>query len=140
MVVLILIHTLSSAFKSSSASCNDVHDCRTVPSIIFNCASTVFLCTWVALHLDVPKDPRKAWWKRCLHRIKWVMIALLAPEAVFGRAFIEWAKSCDDLKEKLSEFGPTIGQPYVLSLQCVLHCQGMIRLATGQKHMQCWRE
>ena len=108
MVVLIFIRALSSAL-SSSASCNDVHDCRTVPSIVFNCASTVFLCTWVALHLDVPKSPQKAWWKKSLDRIKWVVAALLAPEFVFGKAFGDWIESCDDLKVKLSEFGTTIG-------------------------------
>ena len=108
MVVLILIHALSSALPSSSVSCNDVHDCRTIASIVFNCASTVFLCTWVALHLDVPENPQMPWWKRCLHRIKWVGIALLAPEFIFGKAFIDWTVSCDDLKDKLSEFGATI--------------------------------
>ena len=108
MVVLIFIRALSSAL-SSSASCNDVHDCRTVPSIVFNCASTVFLCTWVALHLDVPKSPQKAWWKKSLDRIKWVVAALLAPEFVFGKAFGDWIESCDDLKVKLGEFGTTIG-------------------------------
>ena len=109
MVVLIVVRALYYAALSSSASCNDVHDCRTVPSIVFNCASTVFLCTWVALHLNVPKNSQKAWWKRCLHRIKWVMIALLAPEYIFGQAFVDWIESCDNLKDKLSEFRTTIG-------------------------------
>ena len=136
MVVLIVIRALYSAL-SSSASCNDVHDCRTVPSIAFNCASTVFLCTWVALHLDVPKNPQKSWGKRCLHRVKWVMIALLAPEFVFGKAFIDWTESCGQLKGKLSEFVTTFGQR-ACSSQCVLHHQGKIRPAIGRKHMQCW--
>ena len=109
MVVLIVNRALFFAL-SSSASCNDVHDCRTVPSIIFDCASTVLLCTWVALHLDVPKNLQKAWWEKCLRRIKWMMIALLAPEVVFGKAFLDWTESCKDLKKKLSEFGKTIGQ------------------------------
>ena len=62
------------------------------------------------------------------------MIALLAPEVVFGSALLEWADSCDELKNKLSEFGTTIGQ-YVAH-----NYQGMIRPATGQKHMQCWQQ
>ena len=137
MLVLIFIRALTSTLSS----CNDIHDCRTVPSIIFNCASTVFLCTWVALHLDVPTNPQKAWWKKCLHRIKWVMIALVAPEFIFGKAVIEWTESCQRLKAKLSELGTAIGQNAYSSLssQCVLLHQGKIRPAIGRKHMQCWQ-
>ena len=90
---------------SSSTTCNDVHDCRTVPSIGFNCASTIFLCTWVALHLDVPEDPWEALWKSVLRRVGWTMMALLAPEAVLLMAFLDWIGSSNDLNNKLSEFG-----------------------------------
>ena len=99
-----------SSVISSSTTCDDIHDCRTVPSIIFNCASTIFLCTWVALHLDVPKDPWEAWWKSLLRRLGWMMMALLAPEAVLLVAFTEWTASSGDIANKLGESGTTIGK------------------------------
>jgi len=88
---------------SSSATCNDIHNCRTVPSIIINCASTIFLCTWVALHLDVPKDPWEAWWKTLLRRVGWMMVALLAPEAVLVFAISDWITSSEDLMDKVGQ-------------------------------------
>src|ERR1700759_183629 len=94
---------------SSSTRCDNIHDCRTVPSIIYNCASTIFLCTWAALHLDVPEDPWEVWLKSFLRRVGWMMMALLAPEAVLYRAFGEWARSSGDLMDNLSESGTTFG-------------------------------
>jgi hypothetical protein len=119
MIVDHIIRTTSplSFATSSSTTCNDIHDCRTVPSIIFNCASTIFFCTWIALHLDVPENPWEAWWKSPLRRIGWMIIALLAPEVVLLAAFGDWADSSDDLMRKVGEYGTEIGQ--YLSLQYV---------------------
>ena len=44
--------------SSSTVTCDDIHHCRTIPGIILSCASTLFLCTWVALHPDVPVPVR----------------------------------------------------------------------------------
>ena len=110
MIVVVRASSPLSLAISSSTSCNDVHDCRTVPSIVFNCASTIFLCTWVALHLDVPDDPWEAWWERLLSRIGWMMLALLAPELILLWAFYDWGDSSTDLMRKLSESGNTIEQ------------------------------
>src|ERR1700760_652037 len=87
-----------------SATCNDIHDCRTVLSIIYTCASTMLLCTWAALHLNVRRDPWKPWWKRTLRDVRWMMMTLLAPEFVLYRAFKQWTGSCEDLQDKLREF------------------------------------
>src|SRR6266704_2305295 len=59
----------STSSVSSSMVCDDIHHCRTVAGIIFNCTSTMFLCTWVAFHPDVPKNPEDAWWKKLLRRL-----------------------------------------------------------------------
>jgi len=91
-----------SSFASSSTGCNDVRECRTLPAIIFNCISTVILCTWVALRLDVPAGiPQPAPWTRLLHRVKWVTIALFAPEAILYKAFVDWTQSSNSLKRKI---------------------------------------
>jgi hypothetical protein len=44
-------------------ACDDIYHCRTLSNIILSCASTVFLCTWVSLHPDVPDDLYEPWWK-----------------------------------------------------------------------------
>jgi hypothetical protein len=88
---------------SPSTVCDDIHHCRTVAGIVFNCASTMFLCTWVAFHPDVPKNPEDDWWKKFLRRIKFMAKALLAPEYVFWNAFLEWVNSGDDVVRVFSQ-------------------------------------
>ena len=100
------VSSIAASFFSSLlpfATCNDVHDCRTVPAIAYTCVSTIFLCTWASLHLNVPKDPWEAWWRRFVKRTGWMVMALLAPEVVLLRALRQWTRSCADLKAKCGE-------------------------------------
>ena len=97
--------------SSSTILCDDIHHCRTIPGIILSCASTVFLCTWVALHLDVPKYAYEPWWKifsldggRFMEkRIQLMLLALLAPEVILTIAFLEWMDSSDVLTSVLGK-------------------------------------
>ena len=91
--------------------CDDIHHCRTIPGIILSCGSTVFLCTWVALHPNVPKYPYEAWWKIftfkenpfLAKRIGVALVALLAPEVILTIAFIQWVNSSIILVDILGE-------------------------------------
>ena len=40
-----------------------------------------------------------------MRRVGWMMMALLAPEAVLFKAFFDWIDSSDNLNDKLSKFG-----------------------------------
>src|ERR1700759_5532224 len=91
--------TVLSSSLSSSAICNDLDHCRSLPNIIFSCASTMFLCTWVALHPDVPKKPRQPCWKRLLPRVGWMALAILAPECVLLLACGQWLGSFETLED-----------------------------------------
>jgi hypothetical protein len=86
--------TNATSSVSSSMACDDVHHCRTVSAIIINCASTIFLCTWVAFHPDVPEKPDDVWWRKfLLRRIRFMALGLVAPEYVLLNAFFQWANS-----------------------------------------------
>ncbi len=102
--------TLPAIIVSSNSSntyptivCDDIHHCRTLLNIVVSCASTVFLCTWVASHPDVPGDPYEPWWRmRTVNdilekRIAIVLVALLAPEIILWCAFLDWINSCEKL-------------------------------------------
>ena len=106
MLVERIIDIASNA-TSTAMVCHDSHHCRTVPSIIFSCASTVFLCTWVALHPNVPAYPYDiAWWKMSrytLERILLMLGALLAPEAIVIWAIIDWKESSEKLENIISK-------------------------------------
>ena len=87
-------------------SCDNIHTCRTLPSLLASCASTVFLCTWATLHLDVPTKPSESWRGRCWRRIGWTLVALFAPEVLLFFAYEDWTTSCECLVELISEFEP----------------------------------
>jgi hypothetical protein len=40
--------------ERENSTCNDIHNCRTLLGIIWSCLSTIFLCTWVAIHPNIP--------------------------------------------------------------------------------------
>ena len=92
--------TNTTSSSASSSICDDVHHCRTVSVIIFSCTSTMFLCTWVAYHPDVPKNnPHQAWWTKLFRRIRYMLVALLAPEYVFFNAFMQWVDACGNCRD-----------------------------------------
>ena len=53
-------------------------------SIIWSCLATIFICTWSALHLDVPK--RHGRWYLVFRKIRWMLVAVVAPEFVLAGA------------------------------------------------------
>jgi hypothetical protein len=105
MLLFFLIHLLSTRAllipavdeASTPSSCTDISNCRTLLSIIWSCITTVFLCTWVAVHPNVPEpvDIRNMsfWHKRvhktlCFFKTKVVLFifALLVPEYILAWA------------------------------------------------------
>ncbi|KAF8217188.1 hypothetical protein K438DRAFT_1435554, partial [Mycena galopus ATCC 62051] len=58
---------------------------RTLFSIIQNCLTTIFLCTWVSVHLNVPPAGLglvAGTWRK----LQMLLITLIAPELMFGFA------------------------------------------------------
>ena len=69
---------------------------RSTLDITWNCVAVLIICTWSILHLNLPpqtpidSSSTLAVLKRALHRawtkIKWMLITLVAPELVLGKA------------------------------------------------------
>jgi hypothetical protein len=63
MLFIFLVHSLLTRaapipaveYSSTSPSCKDIDNCRTLLGIIWSCITTVFLCTWVAIHPNIPE-------------------------------------------------------------------------------------
>ena len=56
-------------------SCADITHSRTIWNIIWSCLATIFSCTWVAIHPNMP-CPKKREVKNCFQR--WIQNLLLS--------------------------------------------------------------
>ena len=50
-------------------------------SILWTCLSTIYICTWSALHLDIPYR-RRSKWQILWRKTKWMLAAIAAPEVI----------------------------------------------------------
>ncbi|KAJ7276761.1 hypothetical protein C8J57DRAFT_1127036 [Mycena rebaudengoi] len=88
--LLLLAHTLSGRHLSPRAtpvtdSCDDINDCRKLFDIIWGCLVTIFACTWVSVHPNVP-PPCQGHLALLWRRLKMMLVAIIAPEAMVGFA------------------------------------------------------
>ena len=85
--------------------CNDLTHCRTIWNIIWSCLVTIFSCTWVAVHPNVPcpkKRKANGWIERCIwnpllsfaeHRLPLFICALLVPEYMLAWAIRQFLRA-----------------------------------------------
>jgi hypothetical protein len=66
-------------------ACNDMNNCRKLFDIVWGCLATIFACTWVSVHPNVP-PPRQSWLVLLWRRLKMMLIAVLAPEVIVAFA------------------------------------------------------
>ena len=57
--------------------------------ILYSCLFTLLLCVYTAIHLNVPHKDDTAF-RFWLRKLKWVVIAVFAPELVVYAAFEQW--------------------------------------------------
>ena len=72
-------------------------DGRGTWSVVWSCLATIFICTWSALHLDVPKKNGVLYLLR--RKIGWMLVAILAPEVLSVRAFARYLRARALLKD-----------------------------------------
>ncbi|KAJ6573001.1 hypothetical protein DFH09DRAFT_1032472 [Mycena vulgaris] len=101
MLILLLIYTFSQRSttaqtldpRASVDSCDDINNCRKMFDIIWGCLTTIFACTWVSVHPNVP-PPDQGWLARLRRRLGMMLVAVIAPELMVGFAarqlFVAW--------------------------------------------------
>lgn len=60
--------------------------------IIWSCVTTLAICCWVMVHLNVPAQADSLW-TLILRRTRWLLLALMAPELVMLFACGQWASA-----------------------------------------------
>ena len=85
--------------------CTDLTHCRTVWNIIWSCLITIFSCTWVAVHPNIP-CPRKQnpVISFAEHRLPLFICALLVPEYVLAWAIRQYLRARVIAKENRREY------------------------------------
>ena len=112
-----------------SNHCADLAHCRTIWNIIWSCLVTIFSCTWVAVHPNIPCPKKREvnnrfqkWiWNPIMsfasHRLPLFVCALLIPEYVLAWAIRQYLSAGRIANENKGEFD---------ALKCVLinitHC------------------
>ncbi|KAJ3561193.1 hypothetical protein NP233_g10343 [Leucocoprinus birnbaumii] len=76
---------------------------RTMQQIILSCLVTVFACTWISLHPNVP-DPRNSGWENFSMRLRTFLWAVLGPEFVTIWAFRQHLGALRNAKEYNEKF------------------------------------
>lgn len=113
MLFLFLLLQLYSVYASPTSSqgsgsapdvCSDINDCRTLWDIIWNCTATIFLCTWVSLHPNIPEPQNEATIVKELRiffteRVPLFLCALLVPEYILAWAIRQRFVAGDLAKE-----------------------------------------
>ncbi|KAJ7903370.1 hypothetical protein B0H14DRAFT_2328944, partial [Mycena olivaceomarginata] len=62
-----------------------MNNCRKLFDIVWGCLATIFACTWVSVHPNVP-PPHQSWLVLLWRRLKMMLTAVLAPEVIVAFA------------------------------------------------------
>jgi hypothetical protein len=71
--------------RALTDACDDINNCRKLFDIVWGCLATIFACTWVSVHPNVP-PPCQNWLALLWRRLKMMLIAVVAPELIVGFA------------------------------------------------------
>lgn len=97
----------SSMSHSHSSSCDELNTCRTVWNIVWSCITTIFACTWVAIHPNIP-SPNEWWVEIAVRRAGIMVMVLIAPELAIMWAIRQWVKARHLAKRYKSAFSFTV--------------------------------
>ncbi|KAJ7136905.1 hypothetical protein C8R44DRAFT_976320 [Mycena epipterygia] len=76
-----LVQGLTLDPQGPSDSCDDIHSCRTLFDIVWGCLTTIFACTWVSVHQNIP-PPDQGWLSLHLRKLRMMLVTIIAPELV----------------------------------------------------------
>ena len=69
-------------------------DQRTIWNIIWSCLATIFACSWVSVHPNIPA-PEESWWRIFLRRLELMFWAVIGPELIITWALRQWLGARD---------------------------------------------
>ncbi|PVF92168.1 hypothetical protein CPB86DRAFT_717950 [Serendipita vermifera] len=92
----------------SSPTCTDLNNCRRFTDIFWSCLTTLFACTWLSMHPNVPfpYDTRNVpfkilygSWGFLRYKLPFFLMSLIAPEWILSLAVQQWIATRAIMKE-----------------------------------------
>ena len=80
----------STSVVSSTSGCICPADQRSIWDILWSCLATIFACSWVSVHPNIP-GRNEAQWRILLCRLELMFWAIVAPELLILWAFRQWS-------------------------------------------------
>ena len=77
------------ALSLSSLACICPADQRSLWNILWSCLATIFACSWVSVHPNIPA-PNESQWRIFLRRVELMFWAVVGPEMIISWAFRQW--------------------------------------------------
>ena len=74
---------------SSTTACMCAADQRTLWDILWSCLATIFACSWVSVHPNIPA-PNESRLRILLRRLELMFWAVIGPEMIITWAFRQW--------------------------------------------------
>ncbi|KAI3603625.1 hypothetical protein WG66_006086 [Moniliophthora roreri] len=93
----------SSLFDPVTGDCIDINGCRTTTGILWSCLSVILICTWVAIHPNIPKVGTHSA-VVVYKNIELMAIAILGPEIMILWAMRQWY-SAKKIAEQYKDYG-----------------------------------
>ena len=90
----------------STPTCICPADQRTIWDILWSCLATIFACSWVSVHPNIPAS-NESWGRIFLRRLELMFWAVVSPEMIITWALRQWIGARDSDLEKLYKGGPT---------------------------------
>ena len=88
-----LTSLLAESTVLNTSACICPADQRSIWDILGSCLATIFACSWVSVHPNIPALYESRWrvFRRRLELMFW---AVLAPELIILWAFRQWSSAC----------------------------------------------
>jgi hypothetical protein len=97
------------AESSSNSTILNIPDCicpadqRSVWDILWACLATLFACTWVSVHPNIP-SPNESSWRIFLRRLELMFWTVTGPEFIIAWAFRQWSGARELEKDYKGEY------------------------------------
>jgi hypothetical protein len=85
----LLAESSSNDTALSTSACICPADQRSVWDILWSCLATIFACSWVSVHPNIPAF-NESWWRIFLRRLELMFWAVIGPETIIAWALRQW--------------------------------------------------